>query len=117
MAEETEKKEEKKPETKATSEKKEELSPLQKLLKKSDVLMMLYPKDEDGYFSENIQAKDEIIIYKLLHDKKETKESLIIFLDTGGGNVYSAVKIMETLRRKKKDIQFAKDQEAKAPEQ
>jgi len=64
MAEEKEKKEEKKPETKATSEKKEELSPLQKLLKKSDVLMMLYPKDEDGYFSENIQAKDEIIIYK-----------------------------------------------------
>lgn len=114
MAEETEKKEEKKTETKPTGEKKEESSPLQKLLKKSDVLMMLYPKDEDGFFSENIQAKDEIIIYKLLHDKKETKESLIIFLDTGGGNVYSAVKIMDTLRTKYKDITIAIAQEAKS---
>ena len=114
MAEEIEKKEEKKPEPKASGEKKEELTPLQKLLKKSDVLMMLYPKDEDGYFSENIQAKDEIIIYKLLHDKKETKDSLIIFLDTGGGNVYSAVKIMDTLRTKYKDITIGIAQEAKS---
>jgi len=114
MAEETEKKEEMKQEPKANSEKKEELPPLQKLLKKSDVLMMLYPKDEEGYFSENIQAKDEIIIYKLLHDKKDIKDSLIIFLDTGGGNVYSAVKIMDTLRTKYKDITIAIAQEAKS---
>jgi ATP-dependent protease ClpP protease subunit len=114
MAEETEKKEEKKPEPKANGEEKEELTPLQKLLKKSDVLMMLYPKDENGYFSENIQAKDEIIIYKLLHDKKDIKDSLIIFLDTGGGNVYSAVKIMDTLRTKYKDITIGIAQEAKS---
>jgi len=114
MAEETEKKEEKKPEPKANGEKKEELTPLQKLLKKSDVLMMLYPKDENGYFSENIQAKDEIIIYKLLHDKKDAEDSLIIFLGTGGGNVYSAVKIMDTLRTKYKDITIGIAQEAKS---
>ena len=114
MAEETEKKEEKNPEPKANGEKKEELTPLQKLLKKSDVLMMLYPKDENGYFSENIQAKDEIIIYKLLHDKKDAEDSLIIFLGTGGGNVYSAVKIMDTLRTKYKDITIGIAQEAKS---
>jgi len=76
--------------------------------------MMLYPKDENGYFSENIQAKDEIIIYKLLHDKKDAEDSLIIFLGTGGGNVYSAVKIMDTLRTKYKDITIGIAQEAKS---
>ena len=92
MAEETEKKEEKKVEPKANGEKKEETTPLKKLLKKSDVLLMLYPKDEEGYFSASISAKDEITVYKLLRDKKEVKESLVILLDTSGGNVYSAVK-------------------------
>lgn len=114
MAEETEKKEEKKPDPKANGEKKEETTPLKKLLKKSDVLLMLYPKDADGNFSEYIQPKDEITVYKLLHDKKETKESLLIFLDTSGGNVYSAVKIMDTLRTKYKDISIAVPQEAKS---
>ena len=114
MAEETEKKEEKNLEPKASGEKKEETTPLKKLLKKSDVLLMLYPKDADGNFSEYIQPKDEITVYKLLHDKKETKESLLIFLDTSGGNVYSAVKIMDTLRTKYKDISIAIPQEAKS---
>ena len=114
MAEETEKKEEKKTEPKADAEKKEETTPLKKFLNKSDVLLMLYPKDADGNFSEYIQPKDEISVYKLLHDKKETKESLLIFLDTSGGNVYSAVKIMDTLRTKYKDISIAIPQEAKS---
>lgn len=114
MAEETDKKEEKKPEPKANGEKKEETTPLKKLLKKSDVLLMLYPKDADGYFSESIQAKDEIAVYKLLRDRKETKDSLVILLDTSGGNVYSAVKIMDTLRTKYKEITIAIPQEAKS---
>jgi len=84
------------------------------LLKKSDILLMLYPKDADGYFSESISAKDEITVYKLLHDRGETKESLVILLDTSGGNVYSAVKIMDTLRTKYKDITIAIPQEAKS---
>lgn len=114
MAEETEKKEEKKPDQEPGGEKKEELSPLKKLLEKSDVLLMLYPKDEDGYFSESISAKDEVTVYKLLRDRKETKESLVILLNTSGGNVYSAVKIMDTLRIKYKDITIAIPQEAKS---
>jgi ATP-dependent protease ClpP protease subunit len=114
MAEETEKKEEKKVEPKVNGEKKEETTPLKKLLKKSDVLLMLYPKDEEGYFSASISAKDEITVYKLLRDRKETKESLLILLDTSGGNVYSAVKIMDTLRTKYKDITIAIPQEAKS---
>ncbi|MDP3661302.1 MAG: ATP-dependent Clp protease proteolytic subunit [bacterium] len=114
MAEETEKKEEKKIAPKVNGEKKEETTPLKKLLKKSDVLLMLYPKDEEGYFSASISAKDEITVYKLLRDRKETKESLLILLDTSGGNVYSAVKIMDTLRTKYKDITIAIPQEAKS---
>lgn len=106
--------EEKKIELKVDAEKGEELTPLKKLLKKSDVLLMLYPKDDEGYFSESITAKDEIIIYKILHDKKEIKESLLILLDTSGGNVYSAVKIMDTLRTKYKNITIAVPQEAKS---
>ena len=114
MAEEPEKKEEKEAKPKPNGEKKEELSPLKKLLKKSDVLLMLYPKDEEGYFSASISAKDEITIYKLLRDRKETKDSLVILLDTSGGNVYSAVKIMDTLRTKYKEITIAIPQEAKS---
>lgn len=115
MPEETKKTEEKKVEPrKVEAEKKEETTPLKKLLKKSDVLLMLYPKDEEGYFSASISAKDEITVYKILRDKKETKESLVILLDTSGGNVYSAVKIMDTLRTKYKDITIAIPQEAKS---
>ncbi len=90
MAEELEKKEERKAEP--NDEKKEGSSSLKTLLEKSDVLLMLYPKDEEGYFSASISAKDEITIYNLLRNRKETKDSLVILLDTSGGNVYSAVK-------------------------
>ena len=114
MAEEKEKKEGKKVESKVNGEKKEESTPLKELLKKSDVLLMLYPRDEEGYFSASISAKDEITVYKLLRDRKETKESLVILLDTSGGNVYSAVKIMDTLRTKYKKITIAIPQEAKS---
>src|SRR3989338_3878343 len=114
MAEEKEKKEGKKVESKVNGEKKEESTPLKELLKKSDVLLMLYPRDEEGYFSASISAKDEITVYKLLRDRKETKESLVILLDTSGGNVYSAVKIMDALRTKYKKITIAIPQEAKS---
>src|SRR3989344_3572628 len=76
--------------------KEEMVSPLKSLLKTSDVLLMLYPKDLNGNFSASINPSDEIVIYKLLRDKKDTKKNLLILLDTSGGNVYSAVKIMDT---------------------
>ncbi|MDO8594092.1 MAG: ATP-dependent Clp protease proteolytic subunit [bacterium] len=93
---------------------KEALSPLKKLLQTSDVLLMLYPKNEDGYFSESIESKDEMLVYKAFKAKKEKKESLVILLDTPGGNVYSAVKIMDTLRTVYKDITIAVPQKAKS---
>ena len=98
----------------AEQENKESTTPLAKYLQSNDVLLMLYPKDENGYFSESIQQKDEISIYKLIKDKKEYKETLLIFLNTSGGNVYSAVKIMDSLRTKYKKITIAIPQEAKS---
>ncbi|MFA7208864.1 MAG: hypothetical protein WC120_01125 [Parcubacteria group bacterium] len=89
-------------------------SPLQKLLKKSDVLLMLYPKDINGNFYASIEPEDEITIYELLKEKAVAKKSLVMLLDTGGGNVYSAVKIMDTLRTKYDDISIAIPQEAKS---
>lgn len=121
MAEEVKKETEKKAEEPKTTQvssggekPKEKETPLQKLLQKSDVLLMLYPKDENGYFSDSIKPRDEIAIYKLLREQKETKDNLLIFLDTSGGNVYSAVKIMDTLRTKYKEISIAIPQEAKS---
>lgn len=96
----------------ATTEK--QPTPLENLLKKSDVLLMLYPKDEQGFFSESISEKDEITVYKLLRDRKDFKKSLIILLDTSGGNVYSAVKIMDLFRTKYDEITIAIPQEAKS---
>jgi ATP-dependent protease ClpP protease subunit len=93
---------------------KNEVTPLKTLLNSSDVLLMLYPKDKDGYFSESIQAKDERTVYKLVREKSDPKNSLLILLDTSGGNVYSAVKIMDTLRSKYKDITIAIPQQAKS---
>lgn len=91
-----------------------ELSPLKKLLKNSDVLLMLYPKNENGYFSGSIEQKDEITIYKLIKEKKDFKNNLLILLDTSGGNVYAAVKIMDSLRTKYNEITIAIPQEAKS---
>lgn len=75
---------------------------------------MLYPKNREGNFSESISAGDEITVYELLKEKKDTKKSLVILLDTSGGNVYSAVKIMDTLRTKYSYISIAIPQEAKS---
>lgn len=92
----------------------EETSPLKRLLKRSDVLLMLYPKTQEGYFLQSISEEDEIKIYELIRTYKNPKESLIILLDTSGGNVYSAVKIMDALRTKYKKITIAIPQEAKS---
>lgn len=108
------KKERIKEDSNKVEEAQKELSPLQKHLQKSDVLLMLYPKDSDGYFSENISEKDEITVYKLLKEKGEYRKSLIILLDTSGGNVFSAVKIMDLLRTKYDEITIAVPQKAKS---
>lgn len=89
-------------------------TPLEKFLEKNDVLLMLYPKDEQGYFKDSISEKDEITIYKLVRDKTQFNKSLLIVLDTSGGNVYSAVKIMDLLRSKYPNIAIAIPQEAKS---
>lgn len=89
-------------------------TPLKTLLQKTDVLLMLYPKDNDGYFSEDISSHDEINVYDLVKEKKDRKNELIILLDTGGGSVYSAVKIMDCLRSYYTKISIAVPQEAKS---
>lgn len=103
------------PEEKKDNKKQEEkTTPLKKFLQKSDVLLMLYPKNAEGIFLGSIQQEDEITIYKLLKEKKDFKSKLLIFLDTSGGNIYSAVKIMDALRTKYGDITIAIPQEAKS---
>jgi len=90
------------------------LSPLQKLLKEKDVLLMLYSKSEEGYFYYSITQEDERTIYDLLRSRNPKKSSLLIFLDCSGGNVYAAVKIMDALRTKYKEIIVAVAEEAKS---
>ncbi|MFA4999823.1 MAG: ATP-dependent Clp protease proteolytic subunit [Patescibacteria group bacterium] len=82
--------------------------------KDKDVLLMLYSKDEIGNFHYSINQDDEIKIYEILKNKTEFKKSLLIYLDTPGGNVYSAVKIMDMLREKYETIEIAIAQEAKS---
>lgn len=96
------------------SPEKEATSPLKKLLQSSDVLLMLYPKDTSGYFSESIDSKDEAALYKIFKAKKDKKKTLLILLDTPGGNVYSAVKMMDTLRTAYENITIAIPQKAKS---
>lgn len=84
------------------------------LKKDTDVLLMLYPKDIKGNFSQSIDPEDEITVYDLIKNKNDFKENLLIVLDTSGGNVYSAVKMMDTLRTKYKNITIAVPQEAKS---
>lgn len=98
----------------ANEQRVEERSPLAKFREGHDVLLMLYPKNLNGVFSQWIEPEDEIAIYELLRDRKSNKEKLLILLDTGGGNVYSAVKIMDALRAKYKEITIAIPQEAKS---
>ncbi len=92
----------------------EKVLPIQKLLKESDVLLMLYPKDKDGIFLQSIQPEDEITVYELLREMKNSLKKLLILLDTSGGNIYSAVKIMDILRTKYEEITIAIPQEAKS---
>lgn len=87
---------------------------LNKLLQRSDVLLMLYPKDAKGNFTDSITTDDELKVYDLLIGQENYKENLVILLDTPGGNVYSAVKIMDTLRTRYKDITIMVAQEAKS---
>lgn len=91
-----------------------EVSPLKKFLENNDVLLMLYPKTTKGYYWESIDSEDELTIYKALKEKSNFKDNLLILLDTSGGNVYTAVKIMDTLRTKYKEITIAIPQEAKS---
>jgi len=110
-----EKKNDNNPQTVAVEKPKaESISPLKKLSQTTDILLMLYPKDANGFFSASIDTEDEITVYKMLKEKEETKEKLLILLDTSGGNVYTAVKIMDTLRTKYKEIVIGIPQEAKS---
>lgn len=102
------------PHKKIPKTEKAKLSPLQKLLKEKDVLLMLYSKSEEGYFYYSITQEDERIIYDLLKSRNPKKPSLIIFLDCSGGNVYAAVKIIDILRTKYKEIIIAIAEEAKS---
>jgi ATP-dependent protease ClpP protease subunit len=100
---------EKKPTTTAPA-----ASPLAQLKLTTDVMLMLYPKDKRGNFKQSIDTEDETTVYNLIRGKTDFKEKLLILLDTSGGNVYTAVKIMDTLRTKYKEIIIAVPQEAKS---
>lgn len=106
--------EEEKNNTPESSIKENPKTPLQKFLEQRDVLLMLYPKNENGIFFDSIEPEDELTVYELLKKQSDNKDSLLILLDTSGGNVYSAVKIMDTLRTKYKNITIAIPQEAKS---
>lgn len=90
------------------------LTPFEKYLEKNDVLLMLYPKDENGFFTQSIDQSDETAVYDLVTKQNSPKKSLLIILDTSGGNVYSAVKIMDLLRSKYKEITIAVPHVAKS---
>jgi ATP-dependent protease ClpP protease subunit len=87
---------------------------LEKLKQEKDILLMLYSKKSNGDFHTNMTQKDEITVYELLRDKKSENRTVLIYLDTPGGNVYSAVKIMDMLRKKYETIEIAIAQEAKS---
>ena len=90
-------------------------SPLVKLKQSTDVLLMLYPKNSSGYFSASIDPEDEITIYNLINNRKDSNnKKLLLLLDTSGGNVYTAMKIMDTLRSKYEYIEIAVPQSAKS---
>lgn len=91
-----------------------DFSTLEKLKENTDVLVMLYSKTKEGNFYYNIVPEDELTIYDLVENKINKNDTLLIVLDTGGGNVYSAVKIMDTLRVYYKKIIIAVPQEAKS---
>lgn len=102
------------PQNKKLPKRNPNVSPLKKLLQTKDVLIMLYPKNKFGNFYSNIESEDERTVYNLVKNKTKVKKSLLILLDTGGGNVYTAVKIMDCLRTKYDDIAISIPQEAKS---
>lgn len=87
---------------------------LKGLLEQKDVLLMLYGKDESGGFYNSITQEDERTIYSLLQKKEDKKTSILIFIDSGGGNVYAAVKILDLLRSMYTHIEIAVAEEAKS---
>jgi membrane-bound ClpP family serine protease len=97
----------------ATKPPKPKKTALDKYLEKNDVLLMLYPKSRTRGFSQSITREDERTIYKLLRGRT-AKGELLILLDTSGGNVYSAVKIMNMLREKYTKVRIGVAQEAKS---
>lgn len=87
---------------------------LKDALTEFDMLLMLYSKNRQGNFHFSITQEDERIVCKLLKGKKDKKKKLLIFLDSGGGDVYAAVKIMDLLRSEYDEITVAIAQEAKS---
>jgi len=87
---------------------------LEEYKKDRDILLMLYSKTKEGNFNVQISSDDELVLFEILKVKKEYKDTLLIYLDTPGGNVYSAVKIMDMLRARYKNIEIAIAQEAKS---
>lgn len=87
---------------------------LKELVREYDVLLMLYPKGTDGYFTNSIRTEDERKVYRAIREKKDKKEKLLVFLDTSGGNVYTAMKIMDTFRQYYKSVTIAVAQQAKS---
>lgn len=99
----------------ASGESQEKKSSLSELCGAVDVLLMFYPKSKKyGSFTESIVQQDERTIYNLVKDKVNKKEELLISLDTSGGDVYAAVKIMDLLRSEYKTIKIAVMEEAKS---
>lgn len=79
--------------------------------KKSEyILVMLYPPGE------SIDRDDEITIVKELEVIKTPKENnrIIILLNSGGGNIYSSIKIVKLLRTKADEIVIVVPQYAKS---
>jgi predicted sulfurtransferase len=74
------------------------LSSLEKLKQDTDILLMLYPKNEDGYFTESIESQDEITVYNLIKEKKDFKDKLFILLDTSGGTGSAFAKLKVKVR-------------------
>lgn len=93
------------------------LSPLEALKSDTDVLLMIYGKTPDGNFYSSITPEDERAVYEMVKKRKkdnQIKKSLLIYLDTPGGNAYTAVKIMDILRNVYDKITIGVAEEAKS---
>ncbi len=88
------------------------MTPLQQYRDSSDIFSLLYPKSEEGRFYSSITDADARSVYKHVNNRQQKKERILILLDTPGGNVYAAVKIIDTLRQYYKHISVAVPEEA-----